>query len=204
MTDHADIVRDSLGELYGDCDPRFSHSSNESFHLGHAALDRLEALLDALVAERDEWKAASLADTQAAAANHHRADAAEAERDEALERSKQWQRHATTSDREVGNLRVGIASVMAALALPDMEPSLMWQDGAVSIMRRVNEIIDETNRLAAARDAAEAEVARLRAIHVGIGPDDPDKCPAGHGSQCCGYHDACRSALAAEETTTDE
>ena len=49
---------------------------------------------------------------------------------------------------------------------------------------------------------AEAEVRELREtvgellVLVG-GNDDPAGCPAGHGSQCCRNHAACRRALAA-------
>lgn len=50
--------------------------------------------------------------------------------------------------------------------------------------------------LARRLERAEEEIARYK---IGVGPDDPAGCPAGHGDQCCGWHDACRAALRAAE-----
>lgn len=42
----------------------------------------------------------------------------------------------------------------------------------------------------------QAEVDRLReAFANNVGPDDPAGCPGEHGSSCCGWHNACRTAL---------
>lgn len=57
-----------------------------------------------------------------------------------------WQNHATTSDREVAALRGHLVAVIAALDLPEIEPSLLWQDSGAAILKRLEEIVDEAER----------------------------------------------------------
>lgn len=146
------------------------------------ALSREREMYEAMAAARDEMQrerdvllAGSTAYADAEAAWRVMVESAEAKLAEAERERDAWKRHAATSDHEVGNLRVGYAAVMEALAMPRMVEQLMWSDGALSIMRRINEIVDEAHRLAYERDAgtsraesAERQLEQARTVIRGM------------------------------------
>lgn len=59
-------------------------------------------------------------------------------------------------------------------------------------------VLGEATLAALARVEARLEAAE-KALDEGCGPDDPAGCPADNGDQCCGWHEACRRALAGKD-----
>lgn len=143
MTDHAFVVRQFV---------RWDAVTQEDALAALAALEQELADAKRLLALRDDAYKSSIRERAIA-----RAEAAEAELAEAKRERDEWQRHAGTSDREVARLRVIVLSILAALALPRIDESLLWQDAGTAILGRVEEIIDQADVDVARAEAAEAE-----------------------------------------------
>lgn len=82
--------------------------------------------------------------------------------------AQRWQNHAATSDREVAALRGNLVAVIAALDLPEIEPSLLWQDSGAAILKRVEEIVDEADRGFRERDSAKEQLEAAQKAHRAI------------------------------------
>ena len=85
--------------------------------------------------------------------------------------------------------KVQIAEMFRLSAELDAEPRPLEIKGRWDW---IAELMVENHRL-------RVENERLRQSRErGVGPDDPAGCPAKHGAQCCGWHDACRESLEAK------